>query len=126
MFTWLFSKNKKAIKLYRKLKNDKDALVVDQFDLEYLTLDNLDSPITLILNSEESKAKYEKLISKAKNIKYIYLDKVKEETNRTIIFDAVKVKLLQDETEIYFIEEGMYANYIANCVFGLNKIALIY
>lgn len=122
----LFSKNKKAIKLYRKLKNDKDALVVDQFDLEYLTLDNLDSPITLILNSEESKAKYEKLISKAKNIKYIYLDKVKEETNRTIIFDAIKVKLLQDETELYFIEEGMYANYIANCVFSLNKIALIY
>ena len=71
-------------------------------------------------------SKLKDVISKAKKINYIYLDKVKEETNRSIIFDAVKVKLLQDETEIYFIEEGMYANYVANCVFGLNKIAIIY
>ena len=122
----LFSKDKKAIKLYRKLKKDKEALVVNEFSLDDLTLESFDLPITLILNSEESKSKYEELISKAKKINYIYLNKVKEDTNRTIIFDAVKVKLLQDETEIYFIEEGMYANYIALSVFNLNKIAIIY
>ena len=122
----LFSKNKRVIKLYRKLKNDKEAVVVDEFSLDDLTLENFDSPITLVLNSEKSKNKYEELISKAKKIKYVYLDKIKEETNRTIIFDAIKVKLLQDETEIYFIEEGMYAIYIANCVFSLNKFAIIY
>ena len=122
----LFSSNASYIKLYRKMKNDKHALVEKRFDLNDLTLENLDSPITLILDSKTSESKYKELIDKSKNIRFIYLDTIVQETNRDIIFDAIKVKLLQDERELYFIEPGMYANYIANCVFSLNKIAIIY
>lgn len=122
----LFSSDKKSIKLYRNLKNDQEALVSEKFELEDLTLESLDESITLIIKNVDSKEKYNDLLSKAKNVKIIYLEHIKEETNREIIFDAVKVKLLQDETEIYFIEEGMYANYIANFIFTLNKIAIIY
>ena len=108
------------------MKNDKHALVEKSFDLNDLTLESFDSPITLVLNSKDSELKYNELISKGKDVRFVYLDNITNETNRDIIFDAIKVKLLQDETELYFIEPGMYANYIANCVFGLNKIAIIY
>lgn len=121
----LFSNNKKYIKLYRKMKNDKEALVYDKFDFSSLTVDNFESPIIFVLKNEKSKEKYKEVISMCKKVDFIYLDKIKEETERDIIFDAIKVKILQDEVEIYFIEEGMYANYVANCVFGLNKIAII-
>ena len=122
----LFSSNSSYIKLYRKMKNDKHALVEKSFDLNDLTLESFDSPITLVLNSKDSELKYNELISKGKDVRFVYLDNITNETNRDIIFDAIKVKLLQDETELYFIEPGMYANYIANCVYGLNKIAIIY
>ena len=122
----LISLDNKAIKLYRKLKNDKEALVCDRFSIDDLTLESLDSPITIVLYNEESKEKYQDIISKGKDIRFVYLENIREETNREIIFDAIKVKLLQDETELYFIEEGMYANYIANFIFTLNKIAIIY
>lgn len=122
----LFSTDKKAIKIYRKLKNDKNALVTDAFEIEDMTLESLDLPITLVLKDESSQEKYSSLISKAKDVRFVYLNNIREETNREIIFDAIKVKLLQDETDIYFIEEGMYANYIANFIFTLNKIAIIY
>jgi hypothetical protein len=121
----LFSSNKEEIKLYRMLKNDKEADVCEKFDIGDMTIESLESPITLVLKTEESVNQYQDIISKCKKVKLIYLNKLKEETQRDIIFDAIKVKLLQDETEIYFIEKGMYSNYVANCVFGLNKIAII-
>ena len=107
-------------------RNDKNALVTDAFEIEDMTLESLDLPITLVLKDESSQEKYSSLISKAKDVRFVYLNNIREETNREIIFDAIKVKLLQDETDIYFIEEGMYANYIANFIFTLNKIAIIY
>ena len=122
----LFSKDRKAISLYCKVKNDKEALVSEGFNIDDLTPENLDEPITLVIKNEASKEKYSDLISKGKDVRFVYLENIREETNRDIIFDAIKVKLLQDETEIYFIEEGMYANYIANFIFTLNKIAIIY
>ena len=122
----LFSKDSKAIKLYRKIKNDKLALACEGFSINDLTLEILDQPITIVLNSEQSKNKYQEFIARGKDIRFVYLNNIKEETNRDIIFDAIKVKLLQDETELYIIEEGMYANYIANFIFTLNKIAIIY
>ena len=121
----LFSRDEESIKLYRKVKNDKEALVCEKFEIDDLTSESLDNPITIVLKNEESKEKFNELILQAKEVKYIYLDNLRNETNREIIFDAIKVKLLQDETELYFIEKGMYANYISNCVFGLNKIAII-
>ena len=121
----LFSSDEESIKLYRKVKNDKEALVCEKFEIDDLTSESLDNPITIVLKNEESKEKFNELILQAKEVKYIYLDNLRNETNREIIFDAIKVKLLQDETELYFIEKGMYANYISNCVFGLNKIAII-
>ncbi|MBE6142530.1 MAG: hypothetical protein E7177_00890 [Erysipelotrichaceae bacterium] len=121
----LFSNDDNQIKLYRQLKNDKEALVCEKFDIDDLTKESLDSPITVVLKNEGSKQKFNELILQAKEVKYIYLDNLRNETNREIIFDAIKVKLLQDETELYFIEKGMYANYISNCIFGLNKIAII-
>ena len=121
----LFSSDDNQIKLYRQLKNDKEALVCEKFDIDDLTKESLDSPITIVLKNEGSKQKFNELILQAKEVKYIYLDNLRNETNREIIFDAIKVKLLQDETELYFIEKGMYANYISNCIFGLNKIAII-
>ena len=122
----LFSKNSKHIKLYRTLKKDKHALVSDQFSIDDLTLENLDSPITIVLYSASEQNKYQDIVSKGKDVRFVYLEHIREETNRDIIFDAIKVKLLQDETEIYIIEENMYANYIANFVFTLNKIAIIH
>ena len=96
-------------------------------DILYLYLSlNYEFSRELVLNSKDSELKYNELISKGKDVRFVYLDNITNETNRDIIFDAIKVKLLQDETELYFIEPGMYANYIANCVFGLNKIAIIY
>ena len=91
-----------------------------------MTLENLDSPITIVLYSASEQNKYQDIVSKGKDVRFVYLEHIREETNRDIIFDAIKVKLLQDETEIYIIEENMYANYIANFVFTLNKIAIIY
>ena len=122
----LFSQNKEYNKIYSKLKKDKDALICDRFDLNDLTRESLEVPITLIIKNEESKEKYKELIGLAKEINFIFLENIKEETNREIIFDAIKVKVLQYETDIFFIEEGMYANYIANSIFNLNKIAIIY
>ena len=122
----LFSTNKEHKKLYKKLKNDKRALVCESFDLDDLTKESLDEPILLVVKNEESKVKYQELIKSCKEVNIIYLDKIKEETNREIMFDAIKVKLLQYDTNICFIEEGMYANYIANFIFTLNKIAIIY
>ena len=119
-------KNIWFIKIYSKLKKDKDALICDRFDLNDLTRESLEVPITLIIKNEESKEKYKELIGLAKEINFIFLENIKEETNREIIFDAIKVKVLQYETDIFFIEEGMYANYIANSIFNLNKIAIIY
>ncbi len=122
----LFSTNNEHIKLYRKLKGNKEAIVCDKFSINDLTEENLDYPLTIIIYSEKSKNKYEDIISKGKDVRFVYLENIKDETNREIIFDAIKVKLLQDETELYIIEEGMYANYIANFIFTLNKIAIIY
>lgn len=122
----LFSQNKKHKQIYNKLKKDRNTLICDKFDIDDLTKESLEEPITLVIKNEDSKEKYKELISQAKEINYIYLDKIKEETNRDIIFDAIKVKVLQYETNIFFIEEGMYANYIANSIFNLNKIAIIY
>ena len=122
----LFSKNKGYNKIYSKLKNDRNTLICEKFYLDDLTKESLEEPITLVIKNEDSKEKYKELIDQAKEINYIYLDKIKEETNRDIIFDAIKVKILQYETNIFFIEEGMYANYIANSIFNLNKIAIIY
>jgi hypothetical protein len=95
----LFSTNHEEIKLYRSLKNDKEADVCDKFEISDLSIENLEAPVTFILKSEQSLEKYQETLSKFSNVKLIYVDKVKDETCRDIIFDAIKVKLLQDETD---------------------------
>lgn len=124
--SFLITDDYSSVNLYKKIKRTNDPFVVQQFNIDALNEDNLESHITIICKNEKSSFQFNPLIKKAKKIDFIYLDLIVEETKRSILFDAIKVKLLQNESDIYFIEKGLFSNYIAKCIFDLNKIAIIY
>ena len=51
--------------------------------------------------------KYQDIINEFRNIHFIVLDKIEDES---FIYDQIKVKILQDESDIYFVGKSFYAN----------------
>jgi hypothetical protein len=118
----LISNDKKEIKLYRYIKKKKDADVSEDFSIEDLPFDFHNKMVCLFINNNEDKEKYLYLFDYFKNVKVIELDELEKEN---LIFDEIKGTILRDdESEIYFVGESIYANYIVSSAYTVNKIAI--
>ena len=59
-------------------------------------------------------------------MKIIHVKEISEKTNSETIFDEIKLKILQDnDSEVYFLDIGLFSNLISNFIYTLNKISII-
>lgn len=85
---------------------------------------------TFILNSKDEIKKYAFLINNFENYNFILMDDIMQEltdnTHSQTIFDLLKLKLLKDQdSEVYFIQQGIYSNVLSLYIYELNKVAII-
>lgn len=117
----LISTDKKEIKLYKKIKRKEEILISSGFKIDDLPHDAKLKPSCLIVSNNKERMKYSELINHYRSMSFISLEDL---GNEDYIYDQIKVKLLQDESEIYFVGESIYANYIVDSICSVNKIAI--
>lgn len=122
--SFLLSNNEKEIKLYTKVKKN-NIHVENKFDISYLNYQDISEETCLILYSKKDLKSVSYLTSFLDKIKIIYLEEIiDDEFSNELIFDRIKLRLLQGEHEIYFLHLEGYDNFIANFLFDINKIAI--
>jgi len=127
----LFSKDKFEIFLYKLVKNKRDSkddakvkrdiIVVEDFNLSDIPYNINTRSVCLVINNDNDKNKYKDLIKLIPDIKFVSLD---DNTEGFVIFDVISTGSLRDESDIYFVAEGPYSNYIVNTYYNRDKIGI--
>lgn len=117
----LVSADPKEIKIYKKIKSNPNVLVANDLCVEDLPLETKGKKACLIIEKDEDRMKYKDIINEFRNIHFIVLDEIED---NNFIYDQIKVKILQDESDIYFVGKSIYSNYIVNSIYDVNLIAI--
>lgn len=118
----LFSNNKQNMNLYKRIKNN-NCEIMNGFNNDDLPMEIFSKRITLIVKSKNKIKKYLGLTKLFQETNVIVLDELKVE-KEVLILDQIKLKLLQDDNEIYFVEAGFYSNLIIDILYNQNKIGI--
>jgi hypothetical protein len=113
----LIYQQKKELRLYKKIKTNQNIQSI-QIKENNPSLDNFTN-LTLIIDEAKKKDQLSKLYSHF-NIKFL---EIKNEESG-IIYDQIKLLLLQDDSEIYLVDCGILNNYILNAINQLDKIGI--
>lgn len=121
--------NKKELKILKKYLS-REPNFCNYFKIIDLSDEIKLKKVTFIFNFEQEYNKHKFLTYYFNDYQIINLEilikQLKSETLYETIFDLIKLKLLQDDqTEVYFIKNGIYANIIANYIYELNRVAII-
>lgn len=117
----LISEDPKEIKIYKKIRKNANSITSNDLSIDDLPIETKNKKACLIVEKDEDRMKYQDIINEFRNIHFIVLDKIEDES---FIYDQIKVKILQDESDIYFVGKSFYANYIANSIYDVNLIAI--
>ena len=125
----IISPSKKEIKLATKYSN-KEIAYSSSFKIIDLSFEIKQKNACFIFENREDLKRYDYLVSDFVEHKIIILEdilkEISEKTNSETIFDEIKLKILQDnDSEVYFLDIGLFSNLISNFIYTLNKISII-
>lgn len=127
--TLVLNPTRDQLKLAKRYLKRKVVLHSTPFKIVDLSSEIKTKPTCFVLNSKNDYQKYAYIVNNFSKVSFIFLDDILEEQNnneiKESIFDEIKLRILKDnDSEVFFIDLGIFTNLINDFAFSLNKIAI--